>query len=421
MATYLFLRPGSRCSPFHNGSTGDGEYLLCTPDERQFRISSAAYRILSELNRGTSLEDVYAGMKTGATLEEFRDFVLKHYQAFLVSEHQAPFTPAARPQMKMLLHHKLLPASVVGKIAAALSGAYDLFSAPVLIGLVIAAHIALYRMFSAAGRAPVHASVALLAALFSVVVHEFGHASAVARFGGKPGGIGAGLYILMPVLYADVSQVWRFRPRQRIIVDLGGIYFQQICFAVFAFFALALHSASLRAACISIDVMTVVSINPVFRFDGYWVLVDWLGVPNLHRHAAAYLKEITQSLLHLRWQQPSFRALESSRLKMATFIVYALLGNVMVAAAVLLNLRWMKGTALALFNQTPLLWAQLVNAGAHHDVVRVLDMFTYMAFVVASGCTLVIALWLRGVGLYRRLRIPAEAPSAAKSRTATPV
>lgn len=419
MATYLFLRPGCSCSPFHNGSTGDSEYLLRTPDERQFRISAAAYRILSELNRGTSLEDVYAGMKAGATLEEFRDFVLRHYQPFLISEHQAPSIPAARPPMKMLLHHKLLPASVVGKIAAALSGAYDLFSAPVLIGLVIAAHVALYRTFSAVGHAPVHASIALLAALFSVVVHEFGHASAVTRFGGSPGGIGAGLYILMPVLYADVSQVWRFRPRQRIVVDLGGIYFQQICFAVFAFFALQLHSASLRAACISIDVMTAVSINPVFRFDGYWVLVDWLGVPNLHRHASDYLKEIAKSLLRLRWQQPSFRVLESSRLKMTTFIVYALLGNVMVGAAVLLNLRWMKGTTLALLDQTPQLWAQLLNAAAHHEAVRVLDMFTYMAFVVASGCTLLIALWLRGIGLYRRLRTPAEAPSAAKSRTAT--
>ncbi len=419
MATYLFLRPGCSFHPFHNGSKRE-EYLLRTPDERQFRISAAAYKILSELQRGSSLEDVYAGMPgTDITFEEFHDFVLKNYEAFLASDEEAYAPRAARARMKLLLHYQLLPGAVVAKIAARLSAAYRASFAFVLLFLIVVAHAALYSGFQGNRAGTVHASLVLIAAFFSVVVHEFGHASAVARFGGTPGSIGAGLYILMPVLYADVSQVWRFRPRQRIVVDLGGIYFQQICFALLAWMALLFHSASLRAACISIDVMTIVSINPVFRFDGYWVLVDWMGVPNLHRHAGTYLKTTLKSLLRLRWQQPEVASLQANRVKTAAFVAYAILGNVLVAAALLLNVRWVKDTALAIFRHAPVLWAQILTSISHHQFLRMLDMATSLAFVVASGLTLTVALWLRGVGMYERFRRQPEARQPAKSRAAT--
>jgi putative peptide zinc metalloprotease protein len=418
MATYLLLRPGCTFHPFHNGSDRD-EYLLRTPDERQFRISAAAYKILSELQGGLSLEEVYAGLPgTNATFVEFRDFVLKHYQAFLASGEESA-RPMARAPMKLLLHYQLLPGTVVARIAARLATVYHASFAFIFVFLIVAAHVALYSGFQANRPGTIHTSLALLAAFFSVVVHEFGHASAVARFGGTPGSIGAGLYILMPVLYADVSQVWSFRPRQRIVVDLGGIYFQQICFAFLAVMALLLHSASLRAACISIDVMTAVSINPVFRFDGYWILVDWLGVPNLHRHAGAYLKTTLKSLARLRWPQPALASLQASRLKAAIFVAYAVLGNLLVAAAVLLNLRWVKSTALAIFRQTPVLWAQIMASTSHHEVLKMLDMATSLALVVASGLTLTIALWLRGIGMYERLRRVPESRQAAKGQAAT--
>ena len=60
----------------------------------------------------------------------------------------------------------------------------------------------------------------------SSLFHELGHASACKHFGIRHGGIGFGLYLNFPVLYTDVTEVWRLRRADRCIVNLAGVYFQ---------------------------------------------------------------------------------------------------------------------------------------------------------------------------------------------------
>ena len=57
----------------------------------------------------------------------------------------------------------------------------------------------------------------------SSLFHELGHASACKHFGIRHGGIGFGLYLNFPVLYTDVTEVWRLRRADRCIVNLGGV------------------------------------------------------------------------------------------------------------------------------------------------------------------------------------------------------
>ena len=146
-------------------------------------------------------------------------------------------------------------------------------------------------------------SLLLLLCALSVLAHELGHASALSRYGGTPSGIGFGLFILLPVFYADVSQAWRLRRWQRIVVDIGGIYFQQLFFAFAALLATLWNSPSLRAVCVAIDLMTVIALNPAFRFDGYWVVADWLGLTRLHRSAGLYLRSMVHSIFRRRSAQ----------------------------------------------------------------------------------------------------------------------
>ena len=56
--------------------------------------------------------------------------------------------------------------------------------------------------------------------------HEMGHAAACHRFGAKFGDIGFGFYLLSPVMYADVSDIWKLKPYKRVIVNLSGIYIE---------------------------------------------------------------------------------------------------------------------------------------------------------------------------------------------------
>ena len=74
-------------------------------------------------------------------------------------------------------------------------------------------------------------NVYLVVGLFAFMLgssffHELGHASACKYFGVRHGGIGFGLYLNFPVLYTDVTEVWKLKRGERCVVNLAGVYFQ---------------------------------------------------------------------------------------------------------------------------------------------------------------------------------------------------
>ncbi|UFH30303.1 hypothetical protein LNP04_09945 [Chryseobacterium sp. C-71] len=58
----------------------------------------------------------------------------------------------------------------------------------------------------------------------TLLFHEFGHAISCRSYGAKHGDIGFGFYLLTPVLYADVTDVWKLSRKERVIVDIAGMY-----------------------------------------------------------------------------------------------------------------------------------------------------------------------------------------------------
>ena len=60
---------------------------------------------------------------------------------------------------------------------------------------------------------------------FSTTLHEIGHATATSFFGASHGGIGGGFYLFSPVYFADVTDIWRLKKWQRIVVNVAGVYF----------------------------------------------------------------------------------------------------------------------------------------------------------------------------------------------------
>ncbi len=129
------------------------------------------------------------------------------------------------------------------------------------------------------------------------IIHEFGHAAACRRFGARHGGIGFGFYLLIPVLFADVSDAWRLKRTERIMVNLGGIYFEMIlASALLVAFLFNGHIAFLVIPCLLV-LNTLYNLNPLVKYDGYWVLSDATKTPNLHRNA---FKKLGQFWLNLR-------------------------------------------------------------------------------------------------------------------------
>jgi len=149
----------------------------------------------------------------------------------------------------------------------------------------------------------------LFAFQFGTLFHELGHAAACTKFGAKHGGIGFGFYLLTPVFFADVSDVWKLKPSERIIVNLAGIYFEMILASILlTLFLFNSQIAFLIIPCLLI-LSTLYNLNPLLRFDGYWVLVDATNIPNLQVKAFTLL---TNKLKGIRKMSFSLRTIKEA-------------------------------------------------------------------------------------------------------------
>lgn len=121
--------------------------------------------------------------------------------------------------------------------------------------------------------------------------HELGHAYACKHFGVHVPEIGANIMLLTPCAYVDASAAWGLpRKRDRIIISLAGMYFESMCAGiavlVWAFTPPGLLSSVAYNVIFVAGVVTVLfNINPLMKFDGYYILSDLLELPNLAQRA----------------------------------------------------------------------------------------------------------------------------------------
>jgi len=125
----------------------------------------------------------------------------------------------------------------------------------------------------------------MVVSVLGVVIHEFGHAAACIRFGAKNGPIGFGFYFVLPVMYSDVSDAWRLNRKERIIVDLGGIYIQLIFTSLLLLPYYFTRDVNYLHLSFLIMLLTLINLNPWLRYDGYWALSDILKISNLRDKA----------------------------------------------------------------------------------------------------------------------------------------
>jgi putative peptide zinc metalloprotease protein len=135
-----------------------------------------------------------------------------------------------------------------------------------------------------------HVVLFYLSFLLIVLFHEIGHASASFFFKVVPKEIGAGLYFVMPVFYTNVTSIWTLNLRSRVIVNLGGIYFQLILNCIFiTLFYLNIHFAFLLSIIVANTISLLSALNPFFRYDGFWIYSDYFNLPNLKKHVLLFL------------------------------------------------------------------------------------------------------------------------------------
>ena len=122
----------------------------------------------------------------------------------------------------------------------------------------------------------------LAAVILSAAFHEIGHASACRYGGARPGRMGCGLYLAWPAFYTDVSDAYRLGRRGRLRTDLGGVYFNVVIILICTAVYLANGNLEALLLLVVIEHMEIAhQLLPVIRLDGYYIVADLTGVPDL--------------------------------------------------------------------------------------------------------------------------------------------
>ncbi|CAK0759454.1 putative peptide zinc metalloprotease protein [Gammaproteobacteria bacterium] len=152
-----------------------------------------------------------------------------------------------------------------------------------------------------------------LALVFVKFLHELGHALTAKRHGCRVPTMGIAFLVMFPMAYTDVNEAWKLRERhQRLAVGSAGILVE---LAIAAWSTLAwtlLPQGHLRDATFLLATTTWIStmainISPFMRFDGYFLIMDWLDMPNLHARIFALARWwLRERLFGLGDQPPEF-------------------------------------------------------------------------------------------------------------------
>ena len=133
-----------------------------------------------------------------------------------------------------------------------------------------------------------------------VTLHEFAHGFTCKHFGGEVREMGFLLLYFQPALYCNVSDAWFFPKSQRLWVSFAGPYFELFLWAA-ATFAWRVTSPDTLLNHIALIVMvtsgikTLFNFNPLLKLDGYYLLSDYLAIPNLRKKSFRFLGDFIRS------------------------------------------------------------------------------------------------------------------------------
>ena len=183
----------------------------------------------------------------------------------------------------------------------------------------------------------------LLALVFPLLkaLHEFGHACAVKAWGGEVHEMGVMLLVLMPVPYVDASASSAFpERRRRMVVGAAGMIVELFVASIALALWLELQPGALRAVLFNVMLIAGISTvlfnaNPLLRFDGYYILSDWLEIPNLRQRAQQYLGAIFERRL-FGIETPPIEATLAERAWLVFFAVTSFFYRIFITLAIAL-------------------------------------------------------------------------------------
>jgi putative peptide zinc metalloprotease protein len=334
------LRTDVAVRPF-DAAEGDCRFVVAV-DDRHFVVSAAVAAVLEESREPGTFASLAqrASARLGVHVSPEQVGQLLREQAPAILFHAAESHAVRGP---VWFRHRILSGD---RLEPILRWTARLFSARIAIALIAALVLVEALVASRAAGMPVaHPAAREVAAAFAltvagVVVHEIGHLAACHRYGGRHGGMGVGLYWCFPTLYAEVHGAWLLPRLQRAVVDIGGVYFQSGYVLALGAIYLATGTDAVLGALAWSHFLMLHTLNPVLKFDGYWLLADLTGAHNLHRWIRTIAQRAWQGATLMQSHPlPAPRELALLAAFVAIAFVYfayllAMLGQSIAAAAV---------------------------------------------------------------------------------------
>jgi putative peptide zinc metalloprotease protein len=378
-------------------------YLIKGRNGAQVKLTSSAYFLLRSVQSGASFAEIAETLNHADPQKNITDRQLKDkYDALLAQFDKIQEDVERQPSpWGFWMRRTLFPEAAVNRLSSALSHLFHPFLAAAIGAMVVVVLIAGMRSGFAFKFHPATLFSGYFFFILILCAHEFGHASACVRYGARPSEIGLTIYLIYPALYSDVSSAWSLTRRQRVVVDAAGLYFQAIASAaVLAAFYITRWEPLLAAVILSFY-SALFSLNPIFKFDGYWALADFLGVPNL----SSQPKRIATYVLDVVRNRPTNK-LPWPPAVTTTLIAYSVL-TVFVWTFFLLRLFPMLASQWNVFTRTLVRVAGSIRSGA-------IPAFADIALLLISGALSLFAL----VTLWKIVKQPLRAARLMVGRLA---
>ena len=414
---------------YQGSGLGEVTFLARNASGRIVHLSRLLWLVLSGVDGCRSVGEIAARVSAGSGRSVSAGNV-----EYLLAKKLAPMglvagegagQVAARPDPMILalkLHRTLLPEAGVQVVARLLGPLFSPLVVVAVLGALASADVWLVRSggmlagFREVLARPLLLLVVLGLSLVSMVFHECGHAAACRYGGARPGRIGMGLYVLWPALFTNVTDSYRLGRAGRLRTDLGGVYFNAVFAVVLAGAYRVTGYLPLLVTAGLTQVELAQQLIPSLRLDGYFIVTDLIGVPDLFQRIGPVLR----SLVPGQPADPRLGALKrAARVALTAWVLamVPLLGGELLLIVVGIP-KLAAGFARSLAANADAVTAHFVRGEVAAGLVSVISVVLLIFPVAGIGYLLVLTgraaarLAAAATRKHRMLRLPVAAAAA---------
>jgi putative peptide zinc metalloprotease protein len=347
-------------------SSAESKYVVKPKNGRSYVISERLKDIILLFENGRTLAEAaeVLSAKEGRTvsLAQMEDIFTRFIRKYDLIDETGSNTAAGHAEshahaerkkksFEFVLKRDLIPPRLITPISSKLVWLYSPSVAVVAVAAIVFTHLAfLLNWFAPRPNIPFGAGDLVVyygLMLLTVLVHELGHATACRAYRCDHGAVGALIYLIIPAFYINLSNIWRLPGKQRAVIDAGGIYFQLLTTIPLYLVYILTGSKHFAATIFAVDWMVLLSINPVLKLDGYWLLADLTGIVNLRKRAWEVAKETIYWAIGVTKGVPSLAGINGFGRKLL-LVSYSFISFVLFTSLILLLLTFAPARAAAL-------------------------------------------------------------------------